>query len=99
MAAKQRVDCATDAGDDEAPTDAEQRPRQPLMPPPTYDEAVTSAAADHGSKTGVKAHTVIVYDPNNAATVVPYRQVCYQFSRIITRHDHGSAWSSYFLEF
>ena len=99
MAAKQRVDCVTDACDDEAPTDAEQQPRQQLMPPPTYDEAVTSSGADHSSKTGVKAHTVIVYDPNNATTVVPYRQVCHQFSRIITRHDHGSTGSSYCLEF
>ena len=73
-ATRKRVDCATaagvDAGDDDTPTDAKQQSRLPLMPPPTYDEAVTSSEADHDSKkTAVKKYTSMC-DREDATTVI-----------------------------
>ena len=62
-----------DTDDDEAPADGEQQLRQPLMPPPTYDEAVTSPEAEREhNKAGVKKYPAI--DRKDAMTVIPYHQ-------------------------
>ena len=81
MAATQRVGCATDAGmdknDDQTPTDAEQQPRQPLMQPPTYAEAITmSSGADDGSREAAVREYPSMCDREDATThVTPDDQV------------------------
>ena len=83
MAATQRVGCATDAGmdknDDQTPTDAVQWPWQPLLPPPTYQEAtMMSSGAEHGSREAAVRAYPSMCDREDATTyVTPDDQVCH----------------------
>ena len=81
MATTRCVDCATVAGmdknDDQTPTDAVQWPWQPLLPPPTYEEAITmSSGADHGSREAAVREYSSMCDREDATThVTPDDQV------------------------